>query len=514
MPKIGSTPPSGKPPLRPYQVAGVRWLSAVGSGLLADEMGLGKSRMLIEASEGETLVVMPSMLLDSGSWAQQVELWGDDPSRFTFVGWHQLTETRREMRVLKKFEDWYENLETVAESHDENGKRLPRPDHHYRPVTIHLPKLAARLDREWDTVILDEAHYAKNQKANRTAAIKQLRKKAGAWYMATGTPVPNWAHELFVILQLLWPEHAVPGGKFGSRDRWLREWFFTAPNRFAPNVLDIGGLRHCRPECRNTDPANPCEHFTYFARENLGGRFLQRMASEVQKDLPPITTEEVLVPLTARQWKSYKEMRDRQITQLRDESEEVLTAWWKSSRWIYLDRIQSGLGLADNKVDLRESSKLDRLAFDLERRTRPTLVMAHFRNTVEAAHEVATKLGLRSMYVHGGTPAEDRMKAVQGFQGGELDVLVGSIDTLAEGLTLTAADMVIFLEKSWRPHKNQQALKRIHRMGQTRPCYVLDYVATAPNGDAILDGHKREVVADKTDEQVRTLSAARREAML
>lgn len=507
MPKIGSIPPSGKPPLRPYQVAGVRWLEAVGCGLLADEMGLGKSRMLIEASKGETLVVMPSMLLDSGSWAQQVALWGDDPSRFTFVGWHQLTETKTEQRLKKEYEDWRPALL-------EDGSLEPRPAHHWRKVTIHTPHLNAALKRQWDTVILDEAHYAKNQKANRTAAIKQLRKLAGAWYMATGTPVPNWTHELFTILQLLWPEHAVPGGKYGSRDRWLREWFFVAPNRFAPNVLDVGSLRHCRPECRNADPAHPCEHFARFAQENLGGRFLQRMASEVQTDLPPVTEEAVLVPLTARQWKSYKEMRDRQMTQLRDEEEENLIAWWKSSRWAYLDRIQTGLGLADGRVDLRESAKLDRLAFDLERRTRPTLVMAHFRNSVEAAHEVAIKLGLRSMYVHGGTPAEDRMKAVQGFQGGELDVLVGSIDTLAEGLTLTAADMVIFVEKSWRPFKNQQALKRIHRMGQTRPCYVLDYVATAPNGDAILDGHKREVVAEKTDEQVRTLSAARRQAML
>jgi len=141
-------------------------------------------------------------------------------------------------------------------------------------------------------------------------------------------------------------------------------------------------------------------------------------------------------------------------------------------------------------------------------------VMCHYRNSVEACARVASDMGLRTMYVHGGTDSADRMKAVQGFQGGELDVLVGSIDTLAEGLTLTAADMVIFVEKSWRPHKNDQAEKRIHRMGQDHHCYVLDYVAVAPNGEAILDTHKREVLAEKTDEQVRTLSAARLQTLL
>ncbi len=504
MPKIGSIRPDGKPAIRPYQRVAVQWLRQVKCGLLADEMGLGKSRVLIEASEGKTLVVMPSMLLDSGSWAQQVEMWSDDPSRFVFVAWHQLTETKLEKRIKRAHLKWRPTEEEPT-----------RPDHHYHNVTVHTKKLNPALDQLWDTVILDEAHYVKNQKAYRTAAIKALRKKAGLWFMATGTPVPNWAHELFVPLQLLWPEHAKGGGKFGSRDRWVREWFFTAPNRYAPNVLDIGSLRRCRPDCRNSDASNPCEHFAEFAKDNLAGRFLQRMAADVQQDLPPVTEETIQVPLTARQWRSYREMRDKQMTQLRDEDEDSnLIAWWKSARWTYLDRIQTGLGLADNKVDLRESSKLDRLAFDLERRTRPTLVMAHFRNSVEAASQVALKLGLRSMFVHGGTSPADRMKAVQGFQNGDLDVLVGSIDTLAEGLTLTAADMVIFVEKSWRPFKNQQALKRIHRMGQTRHCYVLDYVATAPNGDAILDGHKREVVADKTDEQVRTLTAARRNSLL
>lgn len=494
MPKIGSTPPNGRPPLRPYQVAGIQWLRAINSGLLADEMGLGKSRMLIEASEGKTLVVMPSMLLDSGSWAQQVSLWGDDPSRFTFVAWHQLNATVKEFKI------------------PESRKNDPKAQ---RKWVISMSKdLADPLDQMWDTVILDEAHYAKNQKASRTAAIKTLRGKTGAWYMATGTPVPNWAHELFTPLQLVWPEYAGPGLKFGSRDRWLKTWFFTAPNRYDRFTLDVGGLRYCRPECHQRDPLDPCEHFAEFTRENFAGRFLQRLASDVQKDLPPLTRETVVVPLTARQWKSYKEMRDNMVTLLRDEDKNPLVTWFKSARWSYLDRISTGLGLADGGVDLRESGKLERLKFDLERRTRPTLVMCHYRNSVEACARVASEMGLRTMYVHGGTDSADRMKAVQGFQGGELDVLVGSIDTLAEGLTLTAADMVIFVEKSWRPHKNDQAEKRIHRMGQDHHCYVLDYVAVAPNGDAILDTHKREVLAEKTDEQVRTLSAARLQTLL
>jgi SNF2 family DNA or RNA helicase len=498
MPKINSTPPSSDPlALRPYQKIGIEWLRKTGSALLADEMGLGKSRMLIEASQGKTLVVMPSMLLDSGSWAGEVRKWADDPDRFTFVAWHQLHQTARVLKVPK------------------NQRHRPPEEQTPKWITEHYPLLEEALDHEWDTVILDEAHNVKNAKANRTGAIKRLRRCTPNWYMATGTPVPNWAHELFTPLQLLWPDKANPSKQFGSKNRWEREWFFVAQNRYAPpGVYDIGGLRRCSPGCRTADPSNPCEHFTEFAQANLGDRFLQRLAIDVQKDLPPIVEDEVLVPLTSKQWRAYKEMRDKQLTQLREEDEEPLTAWYRSSRWTYMDRISTGLGLADGRVDIQESGKLERLRFDLERRTRPTLIMCHYRNSVEACYLVAQEMGLRASFVHGGADAAQRAEAVQGFQEGRLDVLVGSIDTLAEGLTLTAADMVIFVEKSWRNHKNDQAKKRIHRMGQTRHCYVLDYVAVSPTGDPILDTHKREVLAEKSEEQVRTLSAARRMNLL
>jgi DNA repair protein RAD16 len=92
---------------------------------------------------------------------------------------------------------------------------------------------------------------------------------------------------------------------------------------------------------------------------------------------------------------------------------------------------------------------------------------------------------------------------VERFKAGKLDVLVGSLETIAEGLTLTAADMVIFLETSFKPSRNQQALRRIHRIGQERPCSALDYITPGT-----VDEGKRELLKAKTDHQIRTLSVA------
>jgi hypothetical protein len=92
--------------------------------------------------------------------------------------------------------------------------------------------------------------------------------------------------------------------------------------------------------------------------------------------------------------------------------------------------------------------------------------------------------------------------------------LCGSLETIAEGLTLTAADFGIFVEQSYKPSRNEQAIRRIHRMGQTRPTTWLDYVSVSPRGGKTLDTNKRELLATKTDQQMRTLTAARFASLL
>lgn len=102
----------------------------------------------------------------------------------------------------------------------------------------------------------------------------------------------------------------------------------------------------------------------------------------------------------------------------------------------------------------------------------------------------------------------DRPAVGQGKEG-KLDVLVGSLETVSEGLTLTQADMAIFVEKSYKPSRNEQAMRRVHRIGQTRPVSVLDYVTPKS-----VDANKRALLAEKTDQQMRALTAAQFTALL
>lgn len=465
------------PPLRPYQAEGVRWLRASGRALLADEPGLGKTRQLIEASEGRTLVIAPAMVLDGGTWSDEIAKWASDPDRFTCVPYSMLNSRER----------------------TGNGSGT-KPAFRLRP----------EYDQRYDTIILDEAHYIKGRKSYWTWAVQELAARADLVYAATGTPIPNWAYEMFTLLQVLYPEDARKGGRFGSYWRWVEQWFSVYADRYSQ--FNIGSLRRCLPECAEQDPNNPCGHYHTFVRENLGSRFLQRLRDDVLPDLPPLEQQSISVTMGSKQKSEYRSMKKDYLATV-DGSRVV--AWSSSARHVKMDRLTTGLDLLD--VDIArgkiesgydfaraDNAKLDRLRWDLASRARPTLVMAHYQDTVEAAVQVARVGGVDAGFVHGGTSKKDRARRVAAFKRGDLPVLVGSLETLAEGLTLTAADMLIFVEKSFKPSRNEQAMRRVHRLGQTRPVTVLDYVTI----DSV-DSRKRELLEIKSDHQMRTLTAAR-----
>jgi len=74
--------------------------------------------------------------------------------------------------------------------------------------------------------------------------------------------------------------------------------------------------------------------------------------------------------------------------------------------------------------------------------------------------------------ITGGISAEERHQHVQDFQAGKLDALICTIGAGSTGFTLHAANHVVFNDLSWVPADNDQAVKRIHRIGQDKTCFV------------------------------------------
>jgi SNF2 family DNA or RNA helicase len=508
-----------KPPLRPYQAAGVEFLKEHNRAYLADDPGLGKSRQLLEASVGRTLILAPAMILDSGTWRNEVNRWADDPGRFTYVPYTSLChrETTPGEFLYERIDEPDQRLFGARDNNppalitdedvlDENGKLLlgfipvldKKGNHKRRPSrskVIPIPR--PEYDQHWDTIICDEAQLLKGRKTTWVDALKILSKKADRLWLASGTPISNYAPELFAPLQLIHPELIGNGQKFGSYWRWVGQWFHVNESQFDKHAKDVGDLLHCYPECLVRPPWDPCEHYERFFKQNLGDRYIQRLRDDVLPDLPPLEMQTVLTPMTKRQGVEYRKMKKDSLAYALDG--QMMVAWSKGAAHVKLDKMATGLGLFTGGIE--ESGKLDQLRFDLAERVYPTLVVAHYQDTVSACAEVARLLGKKVEQIDGRTSKGDRLKFVTDFQAGKLDVLVGSLETISEGLTLTAADLVIFVEHSWKPSRNQQALRRVHRLGQTRPVTAYDYVTPKS-----VDEGKRELLATKQDRAMRTLT--------
>lgn len=439
------------PPLKDYQHDGISWMEERPRTLLADEAGLGKSVQLLEVAKEPVLIVAPAMVLESGTWDDEIEKWTPGIEA-TQVSYSSLAMRGERGRVER----------------DHNGFAITPPKPEYRG--------------HYGTVILDESHYIKGRKSSWTHATTKL--KCDDLRLATGTPIPNWAHEAFTTLQMLFPDEARGGRKFGSYWRWANEWFEVDTNFFG--AREVGKLR-------------PDHTWEEFRRENWGDRFLMRLRDDVLSELPPLTRQEWRTPMGRDQARVYKELKKNFVTWL--DGLEV-SVWSEPGMLVKLAQVASGLETLDPDMKPASTGKFKVLAEILDDRPRQTFVVAHFRNTVDAAARAAAFADKSVMTVHGGIPMARRREAIRAFQAGTIDVLCASIQSISEGVTLHqgGCDQMIRLERSWTPSKNTQVDRRLHRLGVERPIHIIDLVT--PN---TLDERVLDILEAKTDEQMAAL---------
>lgn len=448
-------------PVFEYQDRGIEFMRARPLVFNMDEPGLGKTRQALLAAEGRTLVVAPAVIRDMAIWRDERDLWRPGLD-ITNVSYHEL--------IVKSGGKWTDTL---------------------------VPNLR----RHWDTVVFDEAHHLKNRKAHWTAAAETLAKHADRVMLLSGTPIPNWAPELFSLLRILRPQDAYRGGPLGAYWRWVQKWFkvIALKGKNGQSFSDwhcTGELSACDRECS----AHPdrCIHWEDFRQVELGDLWIRRLRDDVLTELPPLMGAEQLhiVPMVPKQQKAYDDLKRSMLTFL--DSGEPIAAWSHGGLLTRLRQISTALEAAsDTGVG---SGKLDAMMELLEGRSRPTLVVANFRSTLDAIEARLTASKLRWAEISGRTPsASHRRNAMESFQAGRLDVLVGQIETVSEGLTLTAGDMLIIVEHSWRPDKNTQVMRRLHRPGQERPVTVVRLVSPG------VDRAMQDLLQRKTDHQVKAL---------
>jgi SNF2 family DNA or RNA helicase len=103
--------------------------------------------------------------------------------------------------------------------------------------------------------------------------------------------------------------------------------------------------------------------------------------------------------------------------------------------------------------------------------------------------------GVRTQFLHGGTPIAEREAMVNRFQDGEVPVFLLSLKAAGTGLNLTRAEHVVHYDRWWNPAVEAQATDRAYRIGQHRPVQVHRLIAEGTIEDRIADmlARKREL---------------------
>lgn len=409
------------PELFPYQSQGVDWLREHPRSYLADEAGVGKTAQLLTAAgDVETLVVAPAMIRDAKVWENEAIRIGHDPEKLTVISYHQL------------------------------GKEEAS-------------------GREHPVILCDEATRLKERKVSWHAPMAKLARRADRLHLASGTPVPNFATELWAPLKLIDSDKP-------AYWNWVGEYFDVGHGQYT--AYEVKGLKGCNPfVCGPTNLESSCEHWRAFADAELRDVMLRRLRADVQPDLPPLlgVDDPLLTPMTLTQRQAYNQMRKDFLAELPAEGL-TIEALTMSGRFINLWQMSTGLCVADPGADDRHSGKLAAVAELLADRDRPTLIACYFQNTAAALVRVAERMGLRYAAVGQSTSGRARGEAVLAFQRGEIDVLIGSALVIGEGVTLTASDELILVERPWRPDQIEQVVRRLHRIGQLRPVTVRQLV--------------------------------------
>jgi non-specific serine/threonine protein kinase len=429
-------PPGFRGTLRPYQKRGLSWLSFLESlglgGVLADDMGLGKTVQLLAlfasdpADAGPTLLVCPMSLV--GNWRREAAKFAPDLR----VHVHHGAERARG--------DAFAEAVAAAD------------------VVVTTYGLAARDAADlaaigWRRIVVDEAQAIKNAATRQSAAVRAL--PARVRFAVTGTPVENRLADLWSILDFASP------GLLGGAAAFKRA--------YAEPIERHGDDEAAARLRRVTRPF-----------------ILRRVKTDtaIIADLPEKLEMDVLCNLTAEQASLYQAVVDDMMDKI-DNSTGIERRGLVLATMTKLKQVCNHPAqlLHDDSRLAGRSGKLARLEETLEEvlaageRALLFTQYASFGGMLRA--HLGVRFGREVLFLHGGVGQQDRDAMVARFQAADAGapaLFVLSLKAGGTGLTLTAANHVIHVDRWWNPAVEDQATDRAFRIGQRRAVQVRKFV--------------------------------------
>jgi len=431
--------------LRTYQRFGVHWLAHMCDsgchGLLADEMGLGKTLQVLSLLATRPASGKPSLIVCPAS---VVPVWLGEIQRF------------------------YPHLNTS----------VVRKGHHFGIPSdadaaewlwicsyTQLRRHKAELQTvEFGYAVLDEAQFIKNPEAKVTLACLHLQ--AAHRIALTGTPLENRFLDVWTLFRFLMP------GLLGGRRKFERRL--------------------------KADPFGTMQK----VRTQIAPFVLRRTKREVAKDLPKKVHNELVCPLTDLQRTEYTRLAQKGIDAFGQDLQQLASV--QSLNFLsLLTRLRQCCCDPDLlpwvHADWQQSGKIvvlvDRLT-ELIANQHKVVIFSQFVTMLERVEAaISEQFPQTPMYRLTGKTV-DRKTPVDMFQ--ERDgsgIFLVSLRAGGTGITLNTAEYVFLLDPWWNPAVEEQAIDRVHRIGQKRTVFVYSMVTQGTLEARIqkLKIHKRDL---------------------
>ncbi len=399
--KVDYTPFSHRPPME-HQKPAIESLLKNDMYILADDMGLGKTTSAVLSSILEkskcTLIVCPASL--KINWKREIENYSSDEV------------------VIIEGKKWKEGKYIIV-NYD-----ILKNFHSFKDNSVRT-----LLNSGVERIIIDEAHYISNPKAQRTKIINQIAQKIGKVWLLTGTPMTSRPINYYNLLKLV--DSRVSNSWVSYVTRYCEGRQFRGPN--GRKIWNVNGASNLEE-----------------LRDRTQDKITRRLKEEVL-DLP----DKIITPVYLELLSSEYEKEMGEYLSWSDENQ-------NESITIHLAKLTKVRQIIANE----KITHTRQIINDILEQDKKVIVFTNFTAPLMELHSHYPK---NSVVLHGQMSKEDRQKSVDEFQNNpEVKIFISNLKAGGVGITLTSAEAVIMNDLSFVPSDHAQAEDRAFRIGQKK----------------------------------------------
>ncbi|RHY25580.1 hypothetical protein DYB32_008220, partial [Aphanomyces invadans] len=491
--------------LRPYQVDGINWLHFLAShrlhGILADDMGLGKTlqvlcsivarkRTVASTNQADglaattpymVLVVCPPIVMSH--WVREAATYfaADFTSIVSYAGTASRRQTLRQHMMAST-----NNVSMTSQrgTSDDDAAAASKPADCTLVVTSYATLTQDRHffhTLSFMYCVADEIQLCRNPATATAQALFGVR--AMHRVAVSGTPIQNTPVDIWSVFSFLMPHYLGDAAAFRQKT-------------VAPIVAS-----------RKASATSAQKEAGAVALTDLHAKIapfvLRRTKESVLRDLPPKTIQDIPCALTPLQ---------RQLYDAADSLDTSLATWRQRQQvcmhpklvdeHLYADEASGKMTALVDLMQLVHGTDSGTTAHDREenRGDHRSLIFCHTPTHASLIQSIlATTLPhLRLVKLDGSVPMAQRPAIVDEFNRDlSIHAMVLTTAIGGVGLNLVSADTVVFLEHSWNPFVDVQAMDRVHRLGQVNPVTVFRLLAQHTIEDEILTAQRlKQATAD------------------